>query len=125
MSILAFKLKEGNMQWYKIELTQTQVANDFLSRLNREIQDKILYFASDQSVVRPFAAFSSKGENDCGYAIYLSPALANLSPEIIFSCNAEPCEPPVEGLVSVFVSGNDDEAAWKILRTSNKLQRKS
>jgi len=106
------------MRWYKIELSQTQVANDFLTRLNREIQDKIISFASDQSVVRQFAAFSSEGKNDCGETIYLSPALANLSPEIVSSCNAEPCEPPVEKFVSVFASWNDDEAAWKILRTA-------
>lgn len=109
------------MQWYKIQLTQTQVSNDFLTRLVREIENKILSFASDRVTLKQLAAFSSEGKSDCRQTIYISPVLAHISPEILSACDAIPCEAPVEESLSVFASWDDNGAAWEILRSSKRI----
>lgn len=65
--------------------------------------------------LKQLVAFSCEEKSDRGETIYLSPVLANVFPEILSSCNAKPCEAPVNELLSVFTSWNDDEAAWEIL----------
>lgn len=108
------------MNWYKIQLTQQQVANGFYGHLTQALQMKVLLSAADRKTLVQCAAFDAETnpKKDCALTIYISPVLALISPEILAEGSAEVCEAPSEGSVGVLVSWDNKEAAWEVLRSS-------
>jgi len=106
------------MSWYKIELSQKQVADGLYERIGRALQGKVVLSAADRKTLVQLAAFDTEAEKGCARTIYISPALALVSPEILSDGNAEACTAPSETSLEVLVSWDDDSAAWGVLRAS-------
>lgn len=111
------------MSWYKINLTHKQVADGILIAISRALEDKVILNGANTVVKTQLAAFSYPADDseadiagDCSQIIYMSPMLASLSPEVLLSYDAKECQPPSKDSLEVFVSWDDDDAAWHILK---------
>jgi hypothetical protein len=94
------------MDWYRINLTRDQVQYGENTAIYNRLTQIILSAGFPKGVV----AFEIRGEGAKAYTIFLSPALAMYSSDIITAYSGSPCLRP-DPADLLMIIGSDEDAA--------------
>ena len=102
----SIRTKGGNMSWFKVSLTNDQVAAGELIKLKEDFMK--LYIANNTP--EGMALFSGKRERDNQliYPVYFTPVSLQFAQKLVSSYSGVPCEQPKKEGMSLLVGESAD-----------------